>query len=135
MRRLSSAVAGRAEYCRDNAFDALRRLEAAGERFGMVVMDPPPFTRRKGALEAAIRGYKEVNLRGLKLLEPGGVLATFSCSHHVTPAAFEEICRDAAGDAGIAARVLATLGQSRDHPVLLGVPETRYLTGLLLQAV
>ena len=85
-------------------------------------------------MEAAARGYKEINLRGLRLLEPGGVLATFSCSHHVTPALFEAICREAAGDAGVHARVLASLGQSRDHPVLLTVPESRYLTGLLLQA-
>ncbi len=129
-----NGVADRAELSEDNAFDALRRLESAGERFGLVVLDPPPFTRTKGAVDAARRGYKEVNLRGLKLLSPGGVLATFSCSHHVTPAMFEEICRDAAGDAGMTVRVLATLAQSRDHPVLLGVPESRYLTGLLLEA-
>ena len=98
------------------------------------MLDPPPFTRRKDTVEAAARGYKEINLRGLRLLEPGGVLATFSCSHHVTPALFEAICREAAGDAGVHARVLASLGQSRDHPVLLTVPESRYLTGLLLQA-
>ena len=101
----------------------------------MIALDPPPFTRRKDAVEAAARGYKEINLRGLRLLEPGGVLATFSCSHHVTPALFEEICREAAGDARVEARVLATLTQSRDHPVLLTVPESRYLTGLLLQVV
>jgi 23S rRNA (cytosine1962-C5)-methyltransferase len=128
-------VAGLAELRQDNAFDALRRLEAARERFGLVVLDPPPFTRRKEAVEAAARGYKEINLRGLRLLEPGGVLATFSCSHHVTPALFEEICREASGDAGVTVRVLATLTQSRDHPVLLTVPESRYLAGLLLQAV
>ncbi len=116
-----------------NAFDALRELEARGERFGLVVLDPPPFTRRKDAVEAAARGYKEINLRGLRLLEPGGLLATFSCSHHVTPALFEDICRQAAGDAGLRPRLLATLTQSRDHPVLLTIPETRYLTGLLLQ--
>jgi 23S rRNA (cytosine1962-C5)-methyltransferase len=130
-----NGLAEQAELRADNAFDALRGLEASGERFGLVVLDPPPFTRRKEALDAAARGYKEVNLRGLRLLERGGVLATFSCSHHVTPALFEAICRDAAGDAGVAVRVLATLAQSRDHPMLLTVPETRYLTGLLLQAV
>ena len=130
-----NGVAERAECRETNVFDALRGLEAARERFGLIVLDPPPFTRRKDTLEAAARGYKEVMLRGLRLLEPGGVLATFSCSHHVSPALFEEICRDAAGDAGVQARVLAHLEQSRDHPVLLAVPETRYLTGLLLQAV
>jgi 23S rRNA (cytosine1962-C5)-methyltransferase len=129
-----NGVAARAELVEANAFDELRRLERAGERFGLVVLDPPPFTRRKDALEAAARGYKEINIRGLRLLEPGGVLATFSCSHHVTPAAFEAICREAAADAGVPARVLAVLGQSRDHPVLLTIPESRYLTGLLLEA-
>jgi 23S rRNA (cytosine1962-C5)-methyltransferase len=86
-------------------------------------------------VDAAARGYKEINLRALRLLEPGGLLATFSCSHHVTPEMFEEVCRAAAADARVSTRVLATLGQSRDHPILLSVPETRYLTGLLLQAV
>jgi 23S rRNA (cytosine1962-C5)-methyltransferase len=131
---LNGATA-RAELREGNAFDLLRALESAGERFGVVVLDPPPFTRRKDAIEAAARGYKEINIRGLRLLEPGGVLATFSCSHHITPGLFEEICREAAGDAGINVRVLRTLSQSRDHPVLLTVPESRYLTGLLLEAV
>ncbi|HKW90656.1 MAG TPA: class I SAM-dependent rRNA methyltransferase [Methylomirabilota bacterium] len=128
-----NGVEGRAFVALGNAFDALRELEARGERFGLVVLDPPPFTRRKDAVEAAARGYKEINLRGLRLLEPGGLLATFSCSHHVTAALFEDICRQAAGDAGLRPRILATLTQSRDHPVLLTVPETHYLTGLLLQ--
>lgn len=131
----ANGVAERAELRSANAFDALRQLEAAHERFGVVVLDPPPFTRSKEAVEAAARGYKEINIRGLRLLEPGGVLATFSCSHHVTPELFEGICRDAAGDAGVTTRLLAPLTQARDHPVLLNVPETRYLTGLLLQAV
>ena len=130
-----NGAADRALLREGNAFDALRQLEAAGERFGLIVLDPPPFTRRKDAVDAAVRGYKEINLRGLRLLERGGVLATFSCSHHVTPALFEEICREAAGDARVEARALATLAQSRDHPVVLTVPESRYLTGLLLQAV
>ena len=125
----------RAELREGNAFDLLRDLDSRGERFGLVILDPPPFTRRKDSLEAAARGYKEINLRALKLLEAGGILATFSCSHHITPARFEEICREAAGDSGVAVRLVAPLGQSRDHPVLLTVPETRYLTGLLLQAL
>jgi 23S rRNA (cytosine1962-C5)-methyltransferase len=131
---LNGATA-RAELREGNAFDLLRGLEAAGERFGVVVLDPPPFTRRKDSIEAAARGYKEINIRGLRLLEAGGVLATFSCSHHITPGLFEEICREAAGDAGVHVRVLRTLSQSRDHPVLLTIPESRYLTGLLLEAV
>jgi 23S rRNA (cytosine1962-C5)-methyltransferase len=129
-----NGVEARAALREGNAFDVLRELETRGERFGLVVLDPPPFTRRKQAVEAAARGYKEINIRGLRLLERGGLLATFSCSHHVTPSLFEEICRQAAGDTGIRPRVLSTLTQSRDHPVLLTVPETRYLTGLLLEA-
>jgi len=130
-----NGAADRALLREGNAFDALRGLETAGERFGVVVLDPPPFTRRKDSIDAAARGYKEINLRALRLLEPGGVLATFSCSHHVTAGLFEEICREAAGDAGVTVRVLRALTQSRDHPVLLTVPESRYLTGLLLEAV
>jgi 23S rRNA (cytosine1962-C5)-methyltransferase len=130
-----NGVLDRAELREANTFDALRALEAGGERFGLIVLDPPPFTRRKEAVEAAARGYKEINLRAARLLEPGGLLATFSCSHHVSPALFEAICRDAIGDARVQMRVRATLGQSPDHPVLLAVPESRYLTGLLLEAV
>jgi 23S rRNA (cytosine1962-C5)-methyltransferase len=116
-----------------NAFDALRTLEREGARFDLVVLDPPPFTRRRGAVDAALRGYKEINLRALRCLRPGGLLATFSCSHHVSPALFEDVCRAATEDVGRPVRVAARLGQARDHPVLLAVPETRYLTGLLLE--
>ena len=118
-----------------NVFDALRALHAEGRRFDLVVLDPPPFTRRRTALPAARRGYKEINLQALRLLRRGGLLATFSCSHHVGPALFEEICREAVADARRPVRVLATLGQAPDHPVLLAVPETRYLTGLWLEAL
>jgi 23S rRNA (cytosine1962-C5)-methyltransferase len=128
-----NGVAARAEVRDANAFDELRRLDRAGERFGLIVLDPPPFARARGALEAALRGYKQINLRAIRLLEPGGVLATFSCSHHVSEDAFEAMVRDAAGDAGARLRLLAPLTQSADHPVLLTVPETRYLKGLLLE--
>jgi 23S rRNA (cytosine1962-C5)-methyltransferase len=130
-----NGVAERAEIVAANAFDELRRLERAGARFGVVVLDPPPFARGRQALEAAARGYKEINLRAMRLLEPGGLLATFCCSHHISAALFEEICRDAASDAGVMARVVDALTQGADHPVLLTVPETRYLHGLLLEAV
>ena len=124
---------GRVELREANAFDELRRLEREGARFGLVVLDPPPFTRRKDAIDAASRGYKEINLRAMHLLERGGILATFSCSHHVSLARFEEVCRAAAQDLGVGMRTLEPLGQSRDHPVLLTVPETGYLKGLLLE--
>jgi 23S rRNA (cytosine1962-C5)-methyltransferase len=130
-----NGVAARAELVAANAFDELRRLQRTGARFGLVVLDPPPFARGRESLEAAARGYKEVNLRAMRLLEPGGWLATFSCSHHVSPGLFEEICRDAAADAGVALRLVTALGQAADHPVILTIPETRYLTGLLLEAL
>lgn len=130
-----NGLADRAELREGNAFDLLRAMERARERYDLIVVDPPPFTRTKTALEAAARGYKEINLRVLKLLNPGGILATFSCSHHVSLADFEEIVRAAAADSGVTVRVRAALTQSRDHPILLTVPETRYLKGLLLEMV
>jgi 23S rRNA (cytosine1962-C5)-methyltransferase len=130
-----NGLADRAALREANAFDELRRLEREHARFGLIVLDPPPFTRRKDALEAALRGYKEINLRAMRLLERGGLLATFSCSHHVSPALFEDVCRAAAEDAGGTLRTLEALPQSRDHPVLLTVPETRYLKGLLLERI
>jgi 23S rRNA (cytosine1962-C5)-methyltransferase len=129
-----NGVADRATIVAGNVFDELRALERAGERFGLVVLDPPPFARSRAAIEAAARGYKEINLRAMRLLEPGGLLATFSCSHHVDEAGFTEICREAATDAGVELRVREPLPQAPDHPVVLTVPETRYLKGLLLEA-
>jgi 23S rRNA (cytosine1962-C5)-methyltransferase len=124
----------RADVRDANAFDALRALDRARARFGLVILDPPPFARTRTALAGALRGYKEINLRAARLLEAGGVLATFSCSYHVTDSAFEATVREAATDAGVRLRLLGWLGQSADHPALLTVPETRYLKGLLLQA-
>jgi len=128
-----NGVAGRAELRAVNAFDELRRLDRQRDRFDLVVLDPPPFARGRAALPDALRGYKEINLRALRLLAAGGRLATFSCSHHVDDTTFEATCRAAAADAGVRLRVLARLGQAHDHPVLLTVPETRYLKGLLLE--
>jgi len=129
-----NGFAARAEILTTNAFDELRRLERTNARFGVIVLDPPPFARNRSAVDAAARGYKEINLRALRMLEPGGSLLTFSCSHHVSEALFEEICREAAADAGVRTRVADRLSQAGDHPVLLNVPETRYLKGLLLEA-
>lgn len=130
-----NGVAERTEVVTANAFDELRRLERERARFGLIVLDPPPFARGRDVLDAARRGYKEINLRAMRLLEPGGYLLTFSCSHHVSADLLEEICREAAADSGMMLRVARELGQGRDHPVLLTVPETRYLHGLLLEAV
>jgi 23S rRNA (cytosine1962-C5)-methyltransferase len=127
-----NGVEDRAQILAGNAFDELRRLDRIGSRFGLVVLDPPPFAPGRHTVAAAARGYKEINLRAMRLLEPDGVLATFSCSHHVSPGVFEEICAEAATDAGVGLRVLGRLGQPADHPALLTVPETSYLKGLLL---
>ena len=128
-----NGVADRAEVRDANVFDVLRALDRSGPRFGLIVLDPPPFARTRTALAGALRGYKEINLRAARLLEPGGVLATFSCSYHVSESAFEATVREAATDAGVRLRLLGALGQSADHPAVLTVPETRYLKGLLLQ--
>ena len=130
-----NGFADRAEIRAVNAFDELRRLDRERERFDLVVLDPPPFARGRTALASALRGYKEINLRALRVLAPGGRLATFSCSHHVDETTFEATCHDAAADAGVRLRVLDRLGQAADHPMLLTVPETRYLKGLLLEAL
>jgi len=130
-----NGVADRAELRQANAFDELRQLEARRERFGLVVLDPPPFTRRKDALDAAARGYKEINLRALRLLGPGGILVTCSCSHHVSEATFLELVAEAALDAHRTLRVLERRTQSQDHPILLTVPETHYLKCLILEVI
>jgi 23S rRNA (cytosine1962-C5)-methyltransferase len=116
-----------------NAFDELRRLEKAGARYDTVVLDPPAFAKNKAALEKARTGYKEINLRALRLLEPGGMLVTCTCSYHVHDAAFAEIVHEAAADAGCQVTVVERRTQGRDHPVLLGVPETQYLSCLILR--
>jgi 23S rRNA (cytosine1962-C5)-methyltransferase len=116
-----------------NVFDDLRGLERLRERFDTIVLDPPAFAKTKGAVEKAAAGYKEINLRALKLLNPGGYLVTCSCSYHVSEAAFAEIVYEAAVDARAAVTVVEKRMQGRDHPVLLGVPETYYLKCLILR--
>jgi 23S rRNA (cytosine1962-C5)-methyltransferase len=116
-----------------NVFDELRAFERAGERFDMVVLDPPAFAKNKASVTGALAGYKEINLRALKLLNPGGTLVTCSCSYHVNEAMFAEIVYDAAVDARAAVTVVEKRMQGRDHPVLLGVPETYYLKCFVLR--
>jgi len=116
-----------------NVFDELRGLERAGERFDTIVLDPPAFAKNKAAVANARAGYKEINLRALKLLNPGGTLVTCSCSYHVNEAAFAEIVYDAAVDAQVHMTVVEKRMQGRDHPVLLGVPETYYLKCFILR--
>jgi 23S rRNA (cytosine1962-C5)-methyltransferase len=118
-----------------NAFDYLRALEKAGERFDLVILDPPAFAKGKKDLERAYRAYKEVNLRAIKLLKEGGILATASCSHHLTEPLFYQMLTEAAQDAHRALRVLEKRGQPFDHPVLLNHPETHYLKFALLEVL
>lgn len=120
------------EWMEANAFDLLKDYAAAGQNYDTIVLDPPAFARAQKALPTALRGYKEINLRALKMLRPGGVLVTCSCSHHVGREEFLEVLRSAAADAHRAARILEVRGQSADHPVLLGVPETAYLKCVIL---
>ena len=110
-----------------NVFDALRDLEARGERYDTIVLDPPAFAKNRASLKAALRGYKEINLRALKLLNQGGVLITCTCSYHVSEDLFVEILADAALDARRRLQIMEKRMQASDHPVLLGVPETYYL--------
>jgi 23S rRNA (cytosine1962-C5)-methyltransferase len=116
-----------------NAFDFLRDESDKGRTWDTVVLDPPAFAKNKEALPAARRGYKEVNLRAIQVLKPGGVLVTASCSYHVSAEAFEDLVKDAASDAGRAVQVLERRGAGRDHPERLGMPESRYLKCLVLR--
>ncbi len=125
--------AANVEVAEANAFDFLRDRSEEEPQYDLVVLDPPAFAKSKDSVPAARRGYKEVNLRAMQALVPGGILVTASCSYHVSEAAFEEIVLDAARDAGRSAQVLERRGAARDHPVLLGVPETRYLKCLVLR--
>lgn len=125
---------GNVEWTTANAFDRLNEADAAGERFDAIVLDPPAFAKNRKAVPGARRGYKEINLRALKILNPGGVLVTCSCSYHVDRAELLEIVADAAGDVGRTVDLLEIRGQAADHPVLLNVPETDYLKCLVLRA-
>jgi 23S rRNA (cytosine1962-C5)-methyltransferase len=116
-----------------NVFDELRTLERMGETFDAIVLDPPAFAKSKSAIPKALSGYKEINLRALKLLTAGGFLITCSCSYHVNEAMFAEVIFDAALDARVAVSVVEKRMQGRDHPVVLGMPETYYLKCFILR--
>ena len=115
------------EWIEANAFDLLRDWSDAGRKFGTIVLDPPAFAKSKRALPTALNGYKELNLRALKMIEPAGILVTCSCSHHVSQEDFLGMLADAANDAHRRIRLLEVRGQSQDHPVVAGIPETGYL--------
>lgn len=134
----ANGVAARCEAEVANVFDWLkersRKVGAGGEApYDLIVLDPPSFTRSRAAVEGAMRGYKEIHLRALRLLAPGGVLATFCCSHHVDARAFQDVIQSAAADARMLLRRIAWYGQSPDHPVLPAIPETEYLKGFAFE--
>ena len=116
-----------------NIFDFLRALERAGEEFDTIILDPPAFAKNRSALPKALGGYKEINLRAMKLLALGGVLMTCSCSYHLDERTFSELVSAAANDAKVRIALVEKRMQARDHPVLLGVPETYYLKCLVLR--
>jgi 23S rRNA (cytosine1962-C5)-methyltransferase len=120
------------EWIEANAFDLLRDYSDAGNKYDCIVLDPPPFAKSRQNLATALRGYKELNLRALKMLRPGGILVTCSCSYHVSAPDFMEIVASAALDSHRIVRVLENRGQAKDHPSVLGIPETAYLKCLIL---
>ena len=129
----NAALNGREiEWIEANAFDLLRDYASAGQQYDTVVLDPPAFAKSKSNLATALRGYKELNLRALKMLRPGGILVTCSCSYHVSPADFLEVVAQAARDMHRNLRIVENRTQAKDHPILLTVPETAYLKCIVL---
>ncbi len=129
----NAALNGREiEWIEANAFDLLRDYATAGKRYDTIVLDPPAFAKSKSNLETALRGYKELNLRALKMLRPGGFLVTCSCSYHVSTGEFTEVVAQAARDMHRNLRLVENRTQAKDHPILLAVPETAYLKCLIM---
>ena len=120
------------EWIEANAFDLLRDYSGQGQQYDCIVLDPPAFAKSRQNLETALRGYKELNLRAMKMLRPGGTLVTCSCSYHVSTAGFLEVVQAAGLDSHRILRVLENRGQAKDHPTVLGIPETAYLKCLIL---
>jgi 23S rRNA (cytosine1962-C5)-methyltransferase len=123
------------EWIEANAFDLLKDYAVSGQRYDTIVLDPPAFAKSKRDLDAALRGYKELNLRALKMLRPGGILVTCSCSFHVSQSLFMEMLAESARDARRALRLVEIRGQAKDHPILLNIPETTYLKCLIFSVI
>ena len=128
-----NGVADRITTVQANVFDLVKAESDAGQTYGLVICDPPAFAKSKHALEGAYRGYKELNLRCMQMLRPGGFLVSCSCSQFMTPELFLKMLREAAADAGREARLLECLMQSRDHPASLSAGQSLYLKGYILQ--
>lgn len=123
------------EFIEGNVFDQLREFDDVGRRFETIVLDPPAFAKNRSALEGALRGYKEINLRAMRLLMPGGILITCTCSYHVSEELFQQVLEDAARDAGRTLQIVEKRTQGRDHPMMLSMPETLYLKCFVLRLV
>jgi 23S rRNA (cytosine1962-C5)-methyltransferase len=121
------------EFIEANVFDLLRQLEEKRERFDVINLDPPAFAKNRASIDAAMRGYKEINLRAMKMLNDGGTLITSTCSYHMSETQFLNVLANAAGDAGRFARIIEKRTQARDHPVLISMPETYYLKCMILR--
>ena len=128
---LNPQIKAKSDWIEADAFDLLREFESSGKRFDTIVLDPPAFAKSKRATEGAVRGYKEMNLRALKMLTPGGTLITCSCSHHVGMPEFQAVVASAAIDAHRRVQLLEARGAAPDHPAILALPETSYLKCLL----
>lgn len=129
----SNRMGGICSYRTGNAFDVLKEYDAKGERFGLIILDPPSFTKSKNRVRDALRGYKEINLRAMKILEPFGILATASCSYHISDELFLNTLREASSDAKRDVKLIEYATQSKDHPVCLHIPETKYLKFAVLE--
>lgn len=123
------------EFREANVFDALHEMEAAGERFDTIVLDPPAFAKNRASIKPAARGYKEINLRAIKLLNPGGILITCTCSYHMSEEMFLGIIAGAANDAHRKLQLVEKRTQASDHPILFGVPETYYLKCVIARVI
>lgn len=130
-----NGLAEKMQFREGNAFDVLRQLEQAQERFDTIVLDPPAFVKSKGALEGAVRGYKEINLRALRMIKEGGFLITCSCSYHMKPDLFKAVVADAALDARRRLRLVEERAQAVDHPIVVGYDESHYLKCLVYEVL
>jgi len=130
-----NGLSDRVRFQAGNAFDVLRQMEANQERFDVIVLDPPAFAKNKAALEGAVRGYKEINLRAMRMLPEGGFLVTCSCSYHMTPDIFKAVVADAARDSHRRLRLVEERAQAVDHPIVVGYPESHYLKCLIYELI
>ena len=130
-----NGLSERVSFVCADVFDLLPELEQKGEKYDVVILDPPAFTKSRSSVKNAVKGYREINIRGLKLVKDGGYLATCSCSHFMKEEYFVQMLKDAARDASVSLRQIEARQQSPDHPVLWNVPETYYLKFYIFQVV